>query len=673
MQMMTHTRGEEKENPPHTPGKGLGLGLLFLVLAAAAFFRWSHLDAAAVRSDEINFVRYVNQSQSLVELWKTPPWFNQIPLADSLPIVWCRWTGQAGDESSVRQPFAALGWLTVLGCTLWLARRRGLGAALLLGVWMGLSPFHIYHSREAYYYALEMLMAAGMVLRGADGMAWMAEGRAWRWTRYLEWMLWALLTGMGHMSAWVVIGVGWLCLMVAGWRGLTGSERRRHGVAMALVAGGLALGLSRWVLRAVYEMQRAAADSSTHIGLSFQWVGTRVLPTFMGGANLVGVMLCAGLLAAFLWRCRRAGKGGRLCGDRLYAALTWLVWLGVLSSYAYIMLVGGGSKGKMTYFAVNFPGCLVWAAMTLDRFFAGFGEKVRRWGTVAATLALAAVLVVPAWAVTKIEGKPTPYRAVRAWLDANLQAGDVAIVDRWLEPWNEMALYAPTNVFVNFTIPDEPYEQYVANDWRGVTQRVFEQNGAQAFIRLSQNHADRMGIWKWPETWFARRAVVTNQAGARLVRSGFAPMEEFYLNPSRVKVEIFYNTHADVAARAQKAGEQAVCFFGSGFRLFKPWQQGDWNDYRVLEKFGTLELWNLRDTPARFRLDVTATALQTPSVIKGTAPDGTTVTWTCPPRRMAQQSTIVELSPGCQTMTFDLAGTPPSPCLFRTATLSPLP
>lgn len=570
-----------------------GIIVLAVLLAAAALLRFGHLDAAAVRSDEISFLNYAARGMSLVELWKNPPWFNQIPLADSLPIAWCRATGMAPGEGTVRMPFALLGWLTVAGCGFWTLLRRGWAAAALVAVWMGLSPFHVYHSREAYYYALVMAAAAGMVLRGADFAARAAGGGRLEWRQFAEWACWALVAGLGHMSAWVVIGVVWSCLAVAGWHGAgDAAGRKRHLAAMSVVALALAAGLSRWVLRALHEMQRAAADADTHIGAAFGWVGPRVLPIFAGGANALGVALLAGVAAAFLWTCRRKARaaGG---GDRLYGALTAVVWLGILGSYAYIMAVGGGGKGKWTYFAANYPGFAVWSAMTVERFWAGFGARGRRWGMAAAAAVLAGALAWPAWEVTRVEGKPTPYYALRAWLDGNLAEGDVAIVDRWLEPWNEMALYSPEKVNVGFTVPDEPFAQYVANDWRGVTQRFFERNGAQAFLRLSRNHADRMGVWTWPEKWFSHRSVVTNAAGLVLAKTGFAPMEEFYLNPSRVEVEIFWDTHEEAAAKQWSRGAAAAVFFGAGWRLVKPWQQRDWRDYRVLERDGKglVEVW----------------------------------------------------------------------------------
>lgn len=584
------------------------LGAMAAVLALAGAVRFHDLSHAAVRSDEIAFLFRTMQNQSLVELWKNPPWFNQIPLADSVPVVWARLTRQAADEAVVRQPFALLGWATVAFCAAWTMRRRGIGAGLLLGVWMAILPYHVYHSREAYYYVLVMLFSSGMVLRGADFAARLRAGSALKPREYAEWTAWTLLACLSHMSAWVVAGVTGLMLALAGGRGLAAASRRRHFLALGCVALALGGGMVRWVLRAIHEMQRAAADPSAHIGSAFNWVGPRVLPFFAGGANAVGVGILAAVLAAagiLLWKNR--GKPDRR--DPLYGALTWVVACGLAGSYLYITIVGGGEKAKLAYFAANLPGFLVWAAMTLDRLFARAGER-RRWALdVGAAALIAGVLAVPAWKVTQLDGKTTAYRQIRAWLDSNLAPGDVVIVDRWYEPWNEMALYAPSNVTVTFTVPDEPYDNYVNNRWRQVTKEQFERNGAQAFIRIARNHEKKMGLWTWPETYFHHRAVVTNAAGVWLRDRHFAPMEEFYSESNRVATEIFYDTHAEIAERAKSAGQAAVWFFGEGWRLFKPWQQGDFTDYHVLEGEAAMTIHNLRGAPLRMKGEVVATAM----------------------------------------------------------------
>ena len=627
------------------------IGALGLVLALAAGLRFADLSRSAVRSDEINFLNYVERNQSLVDLWKTPPWFNQIPLADSVPIVWARLTRQGASEAVVRQPFALLGWLTVAFGALWATRRRGLGAGLLLGAWLAILPFHVYHSREAYYYVLVMTCSAGMAWRGADFAAKLRGGGRILAREYAEWTAWTLLACMGHMSVWVVAGVAWLVLAGSGWSGQAPAGRKRHGVAMGLVAAALAAGMIRWVLRALYEMQRAAADPSAHIGSAFDFVGPRVLPFFAGGANGIGIAILAAALAAagwVVWKSR--GRPGR--GDPLYGALAWLALGGLAGSYFYITAVGGGDKAKLAYFAANLPAFLAFAAFSFDRAFSGTSAGRRLALDAGVAAAIVALLAMPAWQVTRLEGKTTAYRVLRAWLDANLAPGDAVVVDRWYEPWNEMARYAPSNVFVTFTVPDEPYDNYVGYHWRKTTQTAFERNGAQAFIRIARNHEKRAGLWTWPEKWFAHRAVVTNTAGVWLRDTGFAPMEEFYSETNRVATEVFYDTHADVAARARAAGQDAVWFFGAGWRLFKPWQQGDFTDYRVLEGAGAMEIHNLRDVPLKLAGEVVAVGMGGEQRVR----IGDLAPLAFPEGRLERRTFALELPPGVQVLRWKKIG-----------------
>lgn len=625
--------------------------MLALVLAMAGAVRFHDLSRAAVRSDEIAFLFRAQQDLSLVELWKNPPWFNQIPLADSVPILWTRLTGQSADERVVRQPFALLGWLTVGLCAAWAMRRRGAGAGLLLGVWMALLPYHVYHSREAYYYVAVMLFSAGMTLRGADFMAQVRGGKELRPRHYAEWTAWTMMACLSHMSVWVVAAVTGLLLAAIGWRGLAGTARKRHGVAMGLAVLVLGVGMSRWVLRALYEMKRAPASPQGHIGSAFDWIAPRVVPFFTGGANAVGVGILAAVLAAAaftFWRSR----GRPVREDPLLGSLTWIALCGLAGSYAYIFAVGGGDKAKLTYFAANLPAFLAWAVLTLDKGFARAGENRRLALDAGAAALIGLVLAVPAWQVTQLDGKPAPYRQIQAWLDSNLAPGDAVIVDRWYEPWNEMARYAPSNVFVTFTVPDEPYENYVGYNWRKTTQTAFERNGAQAFIRIARNHEKRAGLWSWPEKWFAHHAVVTNAAGVWLRDTGFAPMEEFYSETNRVATEIFYDTHADVAARARAAGQDAVWFFGAGWRLFKPWQQGDFTDYRVLEGEGAMEIHNLRDVPVKFAGEIVAAAMGGEQRVR----IGDAAPLAFPEGRLERRTFALELSPGVQTLRWKKLG-----------------
>lgn len=566
------------------------LAVALVAVVAGCWLRGTHLERSATRSDEINQLRYAERGPAVaIELWQNPPWLNQIPFVDGIPALWCGWLGREVDIRTVREPFALAGMATLLLCAAWAWRRRGAAAGALCAVWLGLMPFAVYQSREAYYYAPAMLFAAWMALRAVDLAGDLSEGRAAPWWRYAEWYLAAQGTCLCHMSGWAVTATAGAWIAIAGWRGLSGKARTRHLVATTAVALGLLAGTIRWVLRALQEVHNANTGVGHHTGNPAGWVLSRAVPVMTGG-SWFGVAALVAVVAAAVWIgwCRRSGRDA---ADPGLARLGWGAWGALAVSAASIAIIGNG-VAKWTYFAVAVPIWIVWCSAVLAAAWERLGGRKRAMGLAATAAGLAAVLAWPAWEVTRVEGKPTPYHALRAWLDGNLAEGDVAIVDRWLEPWNEMALYAPEKVNVGFTVPDEPYEQYVANDWRGVTKRFFEQNGAQAFIRLSRNHADRMGVWTWPEKWFAHRSVVTNAAGLRLAKTGFAPMEEFYLNPSRVEVEIFWDTHEEAAAKQFTRGAPAAVFFGGGWKLFKPWQQGDFRDYRILgDEKGVVEVW----------------------------------------------------------------------------------
>lgn len=600
--------------------------LLAAVLIAAAAIRFIDLGRSAVRSDEINFLEYAARGQSLFALWRDPPWLNQIPLADSIAIVWHWFRPGPPTERSVREPFALLGSLTVAGVAIWLARRRGVAAGVLLAVWMGLLPFHVYHSREAYYYVVAMAAAAGMTLCTADLLARLRGGEDLPLKAYAAWTAWTVVACLTHMSAWVLAATCWLLLAGVGWLSLASRDRRRHVVGMIASTVVIAAFMDRWFWRAIGELKRVS-DGTGHIGGEFAWVAPRVLPFFTAGANAYGVVATVALLAAGAYAIALTRRKGEARIDPLYEVLTLITVAGFAAVYAYVGGVGGG-VAKLAYFSVLLPVFLVWAATTLDVVAAGLPG---RWPTILGTALpwlVALVLATPAWMITRLDGKPSPYREIRAWLDANLDPGSVVVVDRWFEPWNEMARYAPGKVFVTFTVPDEPYETYRQLRWRDVTRQAVEQGKAQAFIRLTRNQESRDGLWTWPETHFAHRAVVRNDVGLWLRDHGFAPVDDFYApHGIRLITEIFFDRREDVVARKRAAGDRFAVFYGPTLRHLKsgplamfPLRTEKFMDWRLLEQEATVDVFNLTDTKLTARVNVRAVAPAGPKRVLG--PEG---------------------------------------------------
>ncbi len=628
------------------------VGGLIVALAGGAWVRFTDLGRTATRADEINFLKFASGNGSLLEIWKHPPWQNQMPLGDSIAIVWARMQPRRTvDEQLVREPFALLGFGTVLLCVVWTWRKIGLGAAWLSAVWLGLAPFLVYHSREAYYYAPAMFFATGAILTTIAMLERLQLKSIPAATDWIHWVLWMLVACLCHMSIWILAAVLGLMLLAGGAIFLRGEPRFRFmkwAMASEMV---LLLLMSRWIWQSIAYIVKISNDPvATHIGAPFSWMAPRILPMFFGGTNGVGLLLLLATLASAWWGIRSNRQKMSVGKPPAMAWLTWAVGLGFGATMANVGLTGSGA-GKWAYFSGVAPIALVWAATSWDQFWRQRGRGYA-WGMGLCGVAVAGLLAMPAWKVMQLDGKTTAYRLLRTWLDENLKPGDVAIVDRWFEPWNEMALYAPSNVFVNFTVPDEPYEQYVGLNWRGRTQALFEQNGAQAFIRLTRNHEMRMGLWTWPEKWFTHRAMVTNSAGVWLRDTGFAPTEDFYFETNRLVVEIFYDTREDIADRARAAGRDVVWFYDRGWMLYKPWQQGDFSDYRVLQAEGIVEIHNLLPEPIRVRGEVSAAASGAPQMVQ----IGSASPLTFPAGQLSVKSFDLDLAPGINSVPWQSHG-----------------
>lgn len=597
--------------------------LLLAVLSVAAWFRFVELGRAAVRADEITFHDQVARGLTVLELWRNPPWLNQIPFVDTFTMIWNGLRPGPPDERTVREPYALIGTLTVAGVVAWLARRRGLAAAALLGAWMSLLPFHVYQSRDAYYYVAVMAFAGGLSLHTADMLVQLRRGESPPLLAYVAWTAWAVPTCLAHMSSWVVVLACWLLILAAGVVRVPMPHRTKHVVATAASAGVVGLFMARWVWRALAELQRTS-QSGGHIGAEFVWVLPRVLLMFTAGINALGGIALLLLLGAGAWVFLSNLRKPVSERDHSWTMMTVVAVTAVVASAAYVGVVGGG-KGKFVYFSAVLPIFLTWGAYTLDVAASGLPGKLPRVARVAMPCLAVLMLAKPAWMITRLEGKPTPYKKIREWLDANLDPGTVVVVDRWYETWNEMARYAPNNVVVTFTVPDEPYELKRQLRWDEVTREAFENGSAQGFIRMVRNYEDREGVWTWPETYFRRRGRVVNEVGVWLRDRGFAPVEEFYLpNQARMVTEIFYDRREDILARKQAAGEKFAVFWDPPLRYIKtgpldlfPIQTERFMDWRLLEQSGTVRIHNVTDTTLSARAKIVAVSPRGTKVLVG--------------------------------------------------------
>ena len=670
----------------------IGLALVALLAGVARFHR---LGDGALRGDELNRYLEGRSPMTLVEFWRNWESTNQIPFQNAVCIAVARWLGEV-TEFTMRVPGAVAGILTVVLLAFWVGRHWGAAAGIFAGVWMALNPYHLHESREAYYYGLLMFAGAVFSLATIEMLVRMrATRRAPGGWVFAGWAGTVWLLCMTHMSTWVYAALWGAVLLACGWVTLPKTERIRH-LARLAVSGVVVLFLMRrWIGDAIAEVRKVSEDSGyEYIGYRFSDVAPRVLPMYLAGVNWLGVLLLALLAAAavLLWIRRK-----ELPADSRYGWLTGLTLASVAAMFAYVGGVGHG-VAKETFFSAFWPVLLPWGAVTLWKaapVAAGGRLPAAAWNRVflGAAAGLALLLAKPAWMLMNLDGKPTPYHQIRDWLDRNLPEGTVVVVDRWFEPWAEMAVYAPSNVTVTFTIPDEPFRQYVDSDWRGVTQRAFEAGEAQAFLRLVRNHEERMGEWSWPARFFKRRQTIVNERALWLRHSGYSVMSALLdANTNRTVVDVFYNTDEDWADRARAAGKDAYVQFGGGWDLLKAWRplpgwpeqlmqslwvqagyfaesgqvpgsmeniyrlseaqamrylsQGRWAEYRVSRSHSRLRVFNLAGREQVRELKLTGVAVTGP--VRALA-GGTPVSF--PPSQLVTRTVPVTLQPGENTVT----------------------
>jgi hypothetical protein len=270
-----------------------------------------------------------------------------------------------------------------------------------------------------------------------------------------------------------------------------------------------------------------------------------------------------------------------------------------------------------------------------------------------------APLLQPAWYCTQLTGKAVPYKVIKSWFDSHFAKGTPVLVDRWFEPWNELkSTYNSTNVHFTFTIPNEPADVYLKYNWRDTVKGFFQKYPDAAYFEIAKSYYDRpeVGPWDWPEHYFAQRVGITNEAGLKLRGLGLAYREDFYAsNSNRMIVTVYYNTRDDILKKAREEGLKTVVLYAPGWGYTKLWRQiqGDFRDWRVLEKESTLDVYNLLDAATNRTVVIRAVSLNGGKRVRASTgaecrfPQGQIDGW---------RIENVELKPGKNSLTLTDAG-----------------
>ncbi len=596
-------------------------GWLLLILAVAAYVRLANLGLSAFRADTILFWTLAQRSPSLTDLLTR--WFEvsgaigQMPLAAVIMQSFLNLVPGDGPLTPflVRLPFALTGWL-VVPVAFWTGRQLyGRTFGLLLAAFAALSTFAVYHSREAYVYAAVLLgyfLYAGSLFHVCAGLR---QAKPWPASTW-----WALAAGILFSSYSQVTGV---FVVAAGFlvMGFLGFQQRKQGLVRGLMVRLVVIHivvlrpllLVSWGYRPILQqifanVSAGKAVVSSSGDATLPALGRMILQVSWGSTVPGALILLTGLASAVVFGLRRRDPVVAICG---FMIVIQVVLFLVTRSVA-------GANFEPRYLSGIFPFVAVLALLGFLRFPWGQSKVAPALGVLGA---LAAILyfAVPTEAVTRLTGKPTPYREIVAWCDRELPAQTPVLVDRWFEPWNELAAHPSTNVVFTFTQPNEPLQNFLGSRWRSGAEQFFARHPDAAYLEIAKTYWTEPGVgpWNYPAQYFARHVVFTNFAGLTLREWGLASRGDFYAgNTNRVVVDVYYNTREDVMRQRAAAGQQLLPYYGAGWGFEKTGPMGflrvrtqDFRDWRRLDGTAALQLINLTTNPVTAQLTLRGVAI----------------------------------------------------------------
>jgi len=630
-------------------------------VAVGAFFRLYELGLSALRADTITFWNICRNTSGPGQIFRE--WMQLMGISGQFPFPCAatKWflsvTGLDLTFATLRLPSALWGTAAVAAAYFVGRELRDRRVGLLAALTAAVSPFLIQISREAYYYpplvlgSYLMLWASLRAAAVAEGRAGSGPGLAAGTVAGFFLLTWSQPTG------WVLSLLGAAAVLVA--LGIRDYRRGKPGLdTAAVVAGYVVVGIP--LLVAPWGMRHLIANASgptkeaalKALAVSGRGLGDLLydfltIPAWGGTLPRLAV---SGLLAAAGLACLARGLR-REWKDRLLAML----FVGGLLLYLLFRSITG-AQYAVRYLCALIPVYLLVLSCGLDYLYLRVRGLLGRWRP-AAGPALAALLpavllgmqIHPAWLCTRLTGKPTPYRDIVRWCDSHLPAGTLVLVDRWFEPWNELKVHASTNVFFTFTVPNEPVDVFLKNDWRRTAREFFARNPGAAYLEIAKEYwqVPEVGPWEWPRRYFHRHHAITNEAGLALRRMHLANREDFYApNTNRVVVEIFYDRPEDVADRWRAEGRRWGVLFGPGWKYTK---SQDYRDWRVFQRRAALLLMNLSDQPQRLFIEIRGAAYGGSKNVRlgpklgHVFPAGKMDTWRAGPVLLPPGNTLAEL------------------------------
>lgn len=584
------------------------LGLLVLaVTLLGAYFRLARLDLPALQMDNQDFLSMAQQgvtpSRIFAEWTTLPVGTNHQPFPLAFTMWFLQTFGLPVTFGWLIFPSAVWGILAIPAAFATGKVLRGNAFGLLFASVVALNPICIQISRLAYYYMPAMLgcfisiWAAALFFRvlntGAIPKSFHVVGP-----------LSAFFMLYSEPAVWPYAG-----LITASFFGYTGwiffRHRRLGGdlLVMCLVYAVVCLPIlvAPWGIVTVVKSTLAVKTDPGAGGeywrqvfwnvgspwpgvwptlLSYAWGTTPVRSVF---STLVMILGIAGVL-------RKAP------GDRRPVVLFGILVLALMTTvYALTHTVAPFSHARLISVAPLYLLVLTFGLLMPSSIFEGLPAlravgRVSSYGLIGGALVLA---VWPAYLSTQQTGRPRPYKLAAGCVDSILPADTPILTERFFDAYNEFRIHSATNVVFMSTVRNQTASEYLGNHFRERSEAFLTANPVSGVFqsRLLWDHPD-VGQWDWPNRFYARRVVVTNEAGLLLCRLGLNDQvrADDHAAEYHFSIPILYNLPEDVVARARKEGSPCVGFFGPGWKYTKT---QDYRDWRVLGESAVVEAYNL--------------------------------------------------------------------------------
>jgi len=599
-------------------------GVLLVIIAVAMWFRLWHLGDAALRADTITFWTIFQRELSWGDYFTK--WLEIMGISGQFPfsMVFSKAFLDVFQldltHFTIRLPSALWGVLAVF-CAFGAGRSFvGYKFGLVLAGMLAMNPYHLQVTREVYYYP-PLVVGAFLFLWVAFDITAYVGGKREKLP-----VMFYVRNALAFFLLTYTQPTGWpsafLLVLLVSIAALVDIFRRKKWLNATLIyvtyaVLGLPLLFSGWALPHLLKNASGSTKEAAlaALAVSSENVWTMIykfLTSFAWGGNTGRALFTFLILIIALITVAMNFKRNRRILIPLYLIL------GGFTLY----LVSRASTGAMfgtRYVLGLLPAYLMllviglFHAVDLCVFLKKKPAKAQHFVTGVLIAISFLLLIRPAVLCTQLSGKPTPYKDIVSWANSNLPSGTPVLVDRWLEPWNELAVYPSTNVFFTFTIPNEPLTTYLNNNWRQSAKEFFKRFPDAAYLEIIKSYQDveSVGPWKWPAEHFAQHVTIANDAGLKLRELGVASRGDFYAaNSNRVVVEYFYNTTEDLLKKAREEQKPYLLLYGPGWSFMKPWRQTrQYTEYRMLEQHAPLDVYNMLDRSYQVNIVIQAVAL----------------------------------------------------------------